>query len=119
MTGMMDRIRDEMAREEADSPISAIGEYVTERIQAGAVVPESKTLKGAYKAMEDWARKNRKGSCCYVPPARAFAIVDEYFGFAAKVPEAKPHTFAEVKPVPAASTPLTDELDLDALLGGL
>ena len=107
---MMDRIRDEMAREEADSPISAIGEYVTERISAGAVIPEGKTLKGAYKAMEDWARKNRKGSCCCVPPARAFAIVDEYFGFSG----AKPQTPAQVQPAPAA-----DDLDLDALLGGL
>ena len=106
----MDEIRDEMAREEADSPISAIGEYVTERIQAGAAIPEGKTLKGAYKAMEDWARKNCKGNCCYVPPARAFAIVDEYFGFSG----AKPQAIAEVKPAPAA-----DDLDLDALLGGL
>lgn len=115
MTGMMDRIRDEMAKEAADSPIGAIGEYVTERIQAGAVVPEGKTLKGAYKAMEDWARKHKHGNCCYVPTARAFAIVDEYFGFSRKEAQA----IAEVKPAPAASTPLTDELDLDALLGGL
>lgn len=106
----MDEIRDEMAREEADSPISAIGEYVTERIQAGAEIPEGKTLKGAYKAMEGWARKNQKNGCCYVPPARAFSIVDEYFGFSG----AKPQTPAQVQPAPAA-----DDLDLDSLLGGL
>lgn len=106
---MIDKIRDEMAREAADSPISVIGEYVTERIQAGAVIEEGKTLAGAYKAMHDWANKNRGGKpCVCVPPSRAFAIVDEYFGFGRKEPQA----IAEVKPA-------ADELDLDALLGGL
>lgn len=114
MTEMMDRIRDEMAKEPAGSPISVIGEYVTERIQRGARIPEDKTLKGAYKAMEDWARKQSSGKgCVCVPPDRAFAIVDEYFGIAS---DAKPQAFA----APAkAAAPADDPFDLDALLEGL
>lgn len=114
MSEMMDRIRDEMAKEPAGSAVSAIGEYVTERIQRGAQIPEGKTLRGAYKAMEDWASKNRKNkNCVCVPPDRAFAIVDEYFGFSA---EAKPQAFA----APAkAAPPADDPFDLDALLEGL
>lgn len=96
-TTMMDRIRDEMAREPAGSPIAAIGEYVTESIQAGHTIPKGKTLGGAYKAMEDWARKNRRGaSCVCVPPSRAFAIVDEYFGFGEK----KRRRLRRLKPQP-------------------
>ena len=137
----MDRIRDEMAREQPGSPIEAIGEYVTERLNQGASVPEGRTLAGAYKAIEDWARKNRSGkSCVCVPPKMAFAIVDRYFGFGEEEggqsptkPDSllegctldaalrrgegeKPQAFAAVKPVKQEEP---DSLDLDALLEGL
>lgn len=108
----MDRIRDEMAREQPGSPIEAIGEYVTERLNQGASVPEGRTLAGAYKAIEDWARKNKGGKTCVcVPPKMAFAIVDRYFGFGEE-----PQAFAAVKTVKQEEP---DSLDLDALLEGL
>lgn len=113
MSGLViDRIRDEMAKEGAYSPVAAIGEYVTQRIQQGAQLPEGKTLKGAYEAMRKWAQENRgKSSCVCIPPDRAFQLVDEYFGFQRE----EPQTIAAA-PAPAA---VEDELDLDALLGGL
>ncbi|MGN0762162.1 MAG: hypothetical protein ACI4MK_02195 [Aristaeellaceae bacterium] len=108
----MDRIRDEMGKEQPGSPIEAIGEYVTERLNQGAAVPEGKTLAGAYKAIEDWAREHKGGkSCVCVPPQMAFSIVDRYFGFGEE-----PQTFAAPKPVKKAEP---DGLDLDALLEGL
>ena len=108
----MDRIRDEMAREQPGSPIEAIGEYVTERLNQGASVPEGRTLAGAYKAIEDWARKNRSGKTCVcVPPQMAFAIVDRYFGFSEE-----PQTLAAPKAVKREEK---DDLDLDSLLEGL
>lgn len=111
----MDRIRDEMAREQPGSPIEAIGEYVTERLNQGASVPEGRTLAGAYKAIEDWARKNKGDKTCVcVPPKMAFAIVDRYFGFGDE--GEKPQAFAAVKPVKQEEP---DSLDLDALLEGL
>lgn len=108
----MDRIRDEMAKEQPGSPIEAIGEYVTERLNQGATVPEDKTLAGAYGAIESWAREHRgKGGCVCVPPQMAFSIVDRYFGFAEE-----PQAFAAPKAVKREET---DDLDLDALLEGL
>lgn len=108
MSEMMDRIRDEMAREQVGSPVSVIGEYVTSRLEKGADIPEGKTLAGAYKAMEAWARKQHKsgGSCVCVPPDRAYAIVDEYFGF------------GKTQAIAPAAAPKEEYLDLDALLGG-
>lgn len=104
----MDRIRDELAKAGGNQAIEEIGEYVTRRVAAGADVPEGKTLKGAFSAMKEWARKNQKNGYCCVPPEKAYELVDKYFGFAGK---------AE-KPAPAPIRPsVTDELDLDALLG--
>lgn len=104
----MDRIRDELAGAGGDQAIEEIGEYVTRRVAAGADVPEGKTLKGAYEAMREWARKHQKNGCCCVPPEKAYELVDKYFGFAGK---------AE-RPVPApVRSSVVDELDLDALLG--
>lgn len=113
MPGMdMDRIRDEMAKEQPGSPIEAIGEYVTERLNQGATVPEDKTLAGAYGAIESWAREHRgKGGCVCVPPQMAFSIVDRYFGFSEE-----PQAFAAPKAVKREEK---DGLDLDALLEGL
>lgn len=103
----MDRIRDEMAR--ANNPaMEEIGEYVTRRVAQGAEVPEGKTLAGAYKEMEDWARKHQLGGCCCVAPHQAYELIDKYFGFAGP----------QDKPVVAPTRPsVMDDLDLDALLG--
>lgn len=112
----MDRIRDEMAKEQPGSPIEAIGEYVTERVNQGATVPEDKTLAGAYGAIESWAREHKGSkSCVCVPPQMAFSIVDRYFGFAEEEGE-KSQAFAAPKAVKREEK---DDLDLDALLEGL
>ena len=108
----MDRIRDEMAKEQPGSPIEAIGEYVTERVNQGAEVPEDKTLAGAYGAIESWAREHKGSkSCVCVPPQMAFSIVDRYFGFSEE-----PQAFAAPKAVKREEP---DDLDLDAMLEGL
>ena len=108
----IDRIRDEMAKEQPGSPIEAIGEYVTERVNQGAEVPEDKTLAGAYGAIESWAREHKgRKSCVCVPPQMAFSIVDRYFGFSEEL-----QTLAAPKAVKREEK---DDLDLDALLEGL
>ena len=47
---------------------------------AGLILTEKKTVAGAYKAMEDVARKNQSGSKAVFDPPKAMAIVMEYFG---------------------------------------
>lgn len=81
----IEKLRDEMARLNKP-PISAIGEYLCDYItkhrdQAGLILQEKKTLEGAYKALEDAARKNRGGSTCVcIDPDEAWKIVRDYFG---------------------------------------
>lgn len=77
----IDKIRDEMAEKHDDGAIVTIGEYVSERIMKGAKLLEGKTLTGAYKEMEKYAREHRKGNSCCIPPQKAFEIVDAYFEF--------------------------------------
>ena len=108
----VDKLRDEMAA--AKNPaVEAVGEIMTMYLQAhpgaaGAIAAEGKTLAKAYQAMEDYARKHRAGATAVcVPPARAEALILDYYGLKA---DALP---AETPPRPAAG-----DLDLDALLEG-
>lgn len=100
----MDKIRDEMAQQHDHAGVVMIGEYVSQRISAGAKLAEDKTLLGAFNAVKEWARKNQKGGYCFVPPEQTYKIVDDYFGF------------ASAAAMEEATKP-ADELDLDALLG--
>ena len=105
----MDKIRDEMAKQHERPEIAALGEYLTERLQAdrslsGRILAEGKNLAGAFEKMRDYARKNQKGGCFFMPPDTAMAMVCEYFG----IP-------AEEKAQPRQETP-DAALDLDALL---
>ncbi len=49
---------------------------------AGLILAENKTVAGAYKAMEDVARKKRSGNHAVIDPPKAMAIVMEYYGMA-------------------------------------
>lgn len=104
----IDRIRDELTKHTGDDAMEMLGDYATERIMKGAKLPEGKTLKGAFDALYNYAQKNKKGNCCYIPPKKAYEIVDGYFGWGAQAEEAQ---------VQAMPTDTVSELDLDAMLG--
>lgn len=106
----IDRIRDEMAKKHDHPGIVMIGEYVTERVSKGAAIPEGKTLAGAFEAIHQYAKAHKTGNYAYVPPEKAYEIVDGYFGFGKQ---------AE-KPVEVGAMPedAVDDLDLDKLLWG-
>lgn len=106
----IDKIRDEMAKKHDHPGVAMIGEYVSERVLQGASVQEGKTLEGAFAEIRKYAKENRTGNFAFVPPAKAYEIVDKYFGFSAK----------EEKPVEVVAMPkdTMDDLDLDKMLWG-
>lgn len=106
----IDRIRDEMAKKHDHPGVVMIGEYVTERVTAGAAIPEGKTLEGAFAEIRKYAEKHKTGNYAFVPPAKAYEIVDGYFGFGRPAEKQ-----VEVAAMP---TDNMDDLDLDALLWG-
>lgn len=113
----MDKLRDEMAKHHKDGGLCALGEYMTGLLQArpeaaDRILENGKSLKGAWGALEAYARKlPRSGSCVAVRDEDAFRICREYFGIA-DAPE-KPE--AEMTAAPAAQ-PLTGN-GLDDLMG--
>ena len=114
----IDKIRDEMAKEPAGSPIAEVGEMVTEMLAASPdiapkIMDKTKTLKGAFQAIEAAARKKGTGKVC-VGPREAARIVMEYYGFSAEVPRTPASAPEPLKPAPAKN-----DFDLDAMLGGL
>lgn len=119
MTGAIDKIRDEAARN-ADHPgISILAEYFTSRLQAdpriaGLILQKGKTLGGAFNAIYEHAKRNRGGeNYAFVPPEKGLAIACQYFGI--EPDGAGKADFATAKQESAPAKP--DELDLDALLG--
>lgn len=113
-TAAMDRLRDEMAATK-NPAVEAVGEIMTMHLQAhpeaaAAIAAKDKTLAGAYQAMEAYARKHRAGAAAVcVPPARAEALILDYYGLKAEASPAE----APARPRPAAQV---DDFDLDALL---
>ena len=116
----MDKLRDEMAQEKS-SAVKMAGEMITLQLMADhgnaeKILADGKTIKGAYDAMKEHARKNRL-EC--IPPDEACDIFAEYYGFTKL-------SFDEIwsavksgqkaKPQAPAKAGL-DDLDLDALLG--
>ena len=119
----MDKLRDEMAGKDAGPGITALGEYLTERLLrepgiAEMILEKGKTLKGAFLSIKDEARKRQKGGFAYVGPEEAFSMTCKYFG----IPEEKIARAAEGEGVRAIPQALAhsdyDELDLDALMDG-
>ncbi len=86
ITEAIDKIRDEMATTKTNgAAIRAVGEIMTALLEAhpdwaGAVLQKGKTLKGAYGAMEHYAREHREGSCYYMPPETAESVICKYYG---------------------------------------
>lgn len=87
------KITDEMMK--SDNPaIRHIEEHLTalctNETVAGKILAESKTLKGAYNAMKEEARRLAGGSgeIC-ISDEEGFRIVDEYFGISAAAAPAK------------------------------
>ena len=105
----MDRIRDEMAQKHDHPGIAMIGEYVTRRLEQGETLAEGKTLAGAFDAIYTYAKAHKTGNYAYVPPEKAYELVDGYFGFGR---QAAPETVKVTEPAQP------DELDLDKLLWG-
>lgn len=128
-TQAMDHIRDEMAATKEDS-ISVIGEMMTVYLMRNPEVEiaEDKTLKGAYGAMFDLAKKNRgKSNCYFMQPRMAFDTIMQYFGIKpdqaefdacmlGMIGQSAPDTH-DAAPAQSESD-IDDLLDLDALLGG-
>lgn len=116
----MDKIRDEMAK--ATDAVCMVGEIVTLYLQseptnAEKILADGKTLKGAYGAMRDYARKEHKECMTQDEAAEHIAryygmepakMLDMWQAIKDEQPQekAKPQARAE-----------TDDLDLDALLG--
>ena len=115
----MDSIRDQMAAAHADGALSAIGEYLTELLKARPETAEAfaagnKTLRGAYEAIEKYARsQKRQGACVCVSDDAAFEQVRKYYG----IPDAS--MTKEAKTGASPSQGAVDSLDIDAFLGRL
>ena len=116
----MDKLRDEMAQEKSRA-VKMAGELITlylmaDPVNAEKILADGNTIKGAYSAMREYARKNR---CECIPPDEACDIFAEYYGF-----EKRPYdeiwsaaqSGQKAKPQ-APAKPESDDLDLDALLG--
>lgn len=129
----MDAIRDEMAGLAKGSPLEMVGEYICRRGEMEEEAPANVTIKGAYKAMEDWAKSHKVGNSCFVPPVQAAKLIDRYMGW----PELEESEYARIlweismgsyQTAPEGVQRATgrpsaakdaDVLDLDALLGGM
>lgn len=80
------RIENEIDSEKNNPNIKVIGEFMIQYIHqnpsaADVVCTNGKFLSGAYKAIEDYARKKpRHGNCVAVAPDEGFEQVLKYFG---------------------------------------
>lgn len=57
---------------------------------AEKILVEGKTLDGAYRRIEDEARKQRKSNCVCIDPWTGFALVEEYYGITGDDKKEKP-----------------------------
>ena len=113
MEQAIDKIRDEMASSAKDLNVQYIGEQLTKHIMAHpADAPKiyegGKTIEGALKKLEEYARQHRNGSMACIDPETGMRIVLGYYGVTAD----------EQRPTAVARHPMmvSDDLDLDALL---
>lgn len=86
-----------------------IANYLRERVTADPSLSEKlkgKKIADAYKKIENEARQihaKNKGSCVFIPPERAMAIVSEYCFGKSAVPSPDP------KPAPTPTAPKKEE----------
>lgn len=119
----MDKIRDEMAETKSEA-IRALGEMMTMILQARPdlaehILEEKKTIAGAYNAMYEVAKGEKKSGCCCIAPNRAIRIAMEYYG--EKITDAEALNImmggTSAKVQEKKREPEANSLDLDALLG--
>lgn len=113
----MDKIRDEMTQTNHEA-ITEIGEAMTRLLLASPelsdkIMAEGKTCKGAYAAMEQYARKGKR-HC--IPPKEAAKLIAEYWEIpveamtrAALEQEPQAHATATPQPPYSGSSPCTGE----------
>ena len=109
----IDKIRDEMAASAKDLNVQYIGEQLTKHIMAHpADAPKfyakGKTISGAMKKLEDYARQHKSGVMACVDPDTGMRIIFEYYGILTGGAQPVRHC------MPVAPSA---DLDLDALLG--
>lgn len=98
VTDAIQRIKNEIDSEKSNPNIKIIGKFMLQYIQqnppaAAVVCTNGKFLTGAYKAIEDYAKKKpRHGNCVAVSPDEGFEQVLKYFGI-----EHNPHTGAVIQ----------------------
>lgn len=98
LSDAIQRIENEIDSEKSNLNIKVIGEFMIRYIQqnpsaAAVVCTNGKFLSGAYKAIEDYAKKKPKhGNCVAVAPDEGFEQVLKYFGI-----EHNPHTGAVIQ----------------------
>lgn len=77
------KITDEMMKLE-DPIAQGVEEHLTEICTTDAIAEKllapEKSLKGATDMLWAEAKKRKKGNSAYIPPAEAYAMVDEYYG---------------------------------------
>lgn len=119
----MDKIRDEMAAKANHPGVQTVGQFMTMLLQnrpetAGQILQEGKTLEGAFRDVQKYAEGHKTGNYAFVPPDKADEIVRGYYGIGDA--KAEPQAPAEqyVKTLITKQDKF-DDLDLDALLGGL
>lgn len=81
----IDKLRDEMAANTEDTALCVLGDmmcdYLRAHRSAAQILTEGKTLQGAMKRMEEYARKNKgKNNCACVSPSKAIELTLAYYG---------------------------------------
>lgn len=127
MEGMMDRIRDEMAKSAGNSMVQVIGDHLTAYLMRnpGTALKEGATIEGAIRKMSAEARKSAKGNMGALDFLTGMKIVYEEFGIGwdkQKCIQAQMSLYDGEAEMPVQTEIKTqapaDEFDLDAFLGG-
>lgn len=79
-------ITNALKKQENNDILKAISKIITDKISntiarenVAIALQDGKTLSGAYKKLEEYAKKHKIGSCGVVPPDKAEQIICEYF----------------------------------------
>lgn len=118
----MDAIRDEMAKNPNSKEILGTGMAMTELLEkrpeiADKVLTKGKTLKGAFAALRDAAKKAHGGSgFCFMGETEGTEILAGYYGFEAGDTSSVTPEGVTPSPQGEGKGPVDDELSLDALL---
>ena len=80
---MKEQAMQKIEKEKCEGPVAELQQMImcwiaVDERAAGLILAENKTVAGAYKAMEDVARKVKSGNHAVIDPPKAMAIVMEY-----------------------------------------